>query len=151
MSVLSDILRGINDRRLTPVATPEWPELDGKIHAVKFSAAEKIAFWDASRTRKITGGAPFLALMVACGAADADGGLIFTPDDYEWIAGKDAVAVGRIAEAVDSLNILSDAAAGSLEKNSERPATSAGTLPSPAASVESSSAPTDSTNTSATN
>ena len=124
---IAEILKGTDDKKLTAVPTPEWPELDGQLFARKVSAAQKIGFWDASRKNKASSGAAFVAMMVTMGATDKDGIRAFGDDDFLWLQEKDGEAIGRLAEAIDSLNVLSSYQQGNLEKNSESPENSEST------------------------
>jgi hypothetical protein len=123
MSVLSDLLKSTDDSRREPVATPEWPELDGKLFAPKLNGPDRAALTmllaEKSTDKEPLSGPPFAAAVVANATVDADGNRIFVDADAAWLVTKDRDALGRLFAAIDAFNFLSAGAQEGLRKNCE--------------------------------
>lgn len=120
MTKLSDILRGIDDRKMVAVPTPEWPELDGKLFAKRLSPSERVAYWEASKT--LPKDIPLTVAVAVLGTVDADGVRAFDNDDAAWIAtDKAATPIERLCDKIDELNTITRFAESELEKNCETP------------------------------
>lgn len=115
MSKLSDILKGIDDRSLQAIPTPEWTELDGQLFAKRFSAAERAEFFEKwSKVPKTT----LNIVAIACfGTVDSEGNPAFDAEDLDLLATKAAAPLERLTAKIDALNILTRAAEEGLEKN----------------------------------
>ena len=129
MSVLSDLLKATDDRRLEPVPTPEWPELDGKLFAPKLNGPDRAALTmllgEKSAGKEPLSGPPFAAAVVANATVDTEGHRVFVDGDAEWLVVKDRDALGRLFAAIDALNFLSASSQEGLAKNSEATGSSA--------------------------
>jgi hypothetical protein len=123
MSILSDILKGYDDRKISdPIPTPEWPELDGKLCVKKLDPVERHEFWDAIDKRPELGSGPaFEAFLVESATVHADGSLVFEPGSWEWLQHKDPDAIRRLMIECDRLNLVTGKASEELTKNSEAP------------------------------
>lgn len=124
---LRELIQSTDDRQLTPVATPEWPEADGKLYARKLSCARKVeVMGQLADSKECDSGAAFFAFIVALCVCDSEGAAVFEPDDWKWIKDRDSAVVERLFTACDQLNRFSKASQQELEKNCEAPADSAG-------------------------
>ena len=121
MSLLSELLKGYNDRVSVPVKTPEWPPLDGKLFAVKLDPVEKQELRNVVSEEKIAGGLQFVATVVVRCIKDETGERVFADDEREWLQHKHEDAINRLFNECDRLNILTDERQQELVKNSEAP------------------------------
>ena len=119
MSILETIL-GRKNKGPVPVATPEWPELDGQLSIRKLTPAERTAFYTVASEEKPKPGVEFLTLA-AVYCTLHDGKRAF--ENHEWSAlvtdPGSGSAIERLAEVADEVNVLSDGARDALKKKSE--------------------------------
>lgn len=129
---LADLIRGKTDWTPQPVATPEWPEADGKLAVRRLRPQERSDFFAVCRKYEAFQFPAFGAMVVAFCAVDvseptAPGASLkraFSDDDFKWLAEEPGSVLDRIVAVADDLNILSDGAQERLRKNSERPQSS---------------------------
>ncbi len=133
-----------------PVATPFWPDWDGKIHVRKISAGRArncsriaAAMEEASKASKPLPDVEYWqALLVGC-LCDSSGTLLFSADQvseaYTLLGGLDWEDVLPVFNAAAELNGLTKTAAEQAEKNSEM--TPSGDSPSNSAAPSESSTP----------
>ena len=62
MSILDQIL-GRTNKAPVPVATPEWPELDGRLAVRRLSPQERVEFYSAAGKQEANSGAAFVAFV----------------------------------------------------------------------------------------
>ena len=110
-----------------PVATPEWPELDGKLFVRVLSAEERVRFADQATDNEGRPTPRYTAALVAMAACDDDGRAGFTENDIAWLAGRNGNAVKRIYDAAARLNEMDKSSREDLEKNSDAAPTSGST------------------------
>lgn len=107
-----------------PVATPEWPEVDGQLAVCKLSAEEADA-WEFSLFRQVGDQMRkdmrnMRAKLVVRTLVDADSGeRVFGEGDAKHVGSLDAAVIGRVFEAARKLNGLVAAADEDAEGNSE--------------------------------
>lgn len=103
------------DIKPTPVATPEWPDVDGVIHVRTMTGKEREAYLSLVRGNRIkTDGKPdeaatplvefsriFLVVYCAC---TENNELLFTPEDVAALAEKNSQALEKIIAAASALN-----------------------------------------------
>jgi hypothetical protein len=94
---LREKILGTDDRKRVTVPVPEWNET---LYARPMNAKQQIAFHAAHAAR---GDNPSSAVLVAFCIEDADGNLVFQPEDIPAIAEKNAGAICRLANAATSL------------------------------------------------
>ena len=133
MGLREDIL-AIQDHKIEPFPTPEWPSLNGKIFIQTIQARDKGAIEKRTCDPK-TGEVSRLDIFTATYAAkcicDAEGTQIFTDDDIDALSRKNAGVIERVFRAAKKLNGLSEEAIADAEKNSERTTTSDSSTPFP--------------------
>lgn len=117
-----------DDIDVVPVATPEWPAVDGQIHVRTLSGLQRDRFIKALR-RVVDPGdasAPSDAAveesshlrLAAAALCDATGATLFTQADVQALGAKSSVALKRVIDAASALNGLGPAAAEDAKKNS---------------------------------
>lgn len=117
MSIIDQII-GRTNKVPVFVATPEWPELDGKLSVRRLSPKDRMEFYTALGKQEATSGAAFLAFIAVYCTLQVDGSRAFADEDWKALledAGSGS-AVERLSDAADELNILSSSARESLKK-----------------------------------
>jgi len=118
MSSLSELIRGVDDRKLVLVPTPEWGSADGKIFAQRLSSVERNELWEAQTECRADAWGDFVPFIVARCARDSEGNRVFSDDERTWLAAdKSAVVVDRVFRAIDNLNLFSVRAEEEAKKN----------------------------------
>jgi hypothetical protein len=95
-----------------PVATPEWPDDDGKFFVRKVSAREVDGIY--ARAEPGNNRAHYVAVY----ACDENGIRLFNDEDAAWLADEPDSVIDRISQAGMSFNRQSAAAKADLKKNS---------------------------------
>lgn len=116
MSLSADQIFGINDAKIIEVDIPEW---EGSVFVKTMSGIARDAF-EAQHTKLKTAGNDlynFRARFAVCVVCDAEGNLVFKPEDAEKLGLRSAKALDRIFEAASSMNGLSADDVEQLEKN----------------------------------
>ena len=117
---IRELLLSQPDLKSLPVATPEWPELDGQIYVRSLTAAERSHFemsmdfdphGNPRKTDNIQTRLAVLAMVTA------EGDRIFEEDDVNALARKSASALQKVFTAAAELNGLSDESTKALAKN----------------------------------
>jgi hypothetical protein len=94
-------------KELVPV--PEFGDPDGAIYIRVMTGAERDAYEvGSSRDPEVTQNMR-AKLIVRC-ACDESGALLFLPGDADALGAKNAVALDRLAQAADRINVLSERA-----------------------------------------
>lgn len=122
----SKILEHVGEHKsdIEPVATPEWPDLDGKIGVAKLSAEEADA-WEFSLFREVEGQLKRdmknmrAKLVVRCLCDAESGERIFADGDTKQVGGLDSAVVQRAFETARRHNGLAAGAEEVEEGNSE--------------------------------
>lgn len=148
MSVLEQIL-GRRNKGPVPVATPEWPELDGKLSVRKLTPSERVAFYDVANKEQPAAGLEFLALMAVHCTVIAQGGMeagsdagshvrAFADNDWKALVADpgSGSAIERLANEADQANVLSDRVRDEIKKKSEPTAVCEPTSASPEATEQ---------------
>jgi hypothetical protein len=133
MTPLETIL-GRANKAPVPVATPEWPELDGTLSVRKLSSSERVAFDAESSRQEANSGAAFVTFAAAYCLVLADGSRAFADGDWKTLVddpGSGSV-IDRAFETADDVNVLSTAARERLKKKFVTAPDSASSLTSPA-------------------
>lgn len=139
MSVLDKIL-GRGNKAPVPVATPEWPELDGQLFIRRLSPAERVEFYALAAAQSANQGAAFQTFRAVYCTVHSDGSRAFDDGDWQALAADpgSGSAVDRLADEADQVNVLSDWARDELKKKYVTTPDSASTSASPAASASAS-------------
>lgn len=107
-----------DDITIEPVATPEWPTVDGYIHVRLMAGRHRERYLDSIRqvegqgrdmrvTVKLEDTGAKLAAATMC---DASGTLVFRPNDVQALGEKSYVALQRVIDVAARLNGLDDQA-----------------------------------------
>ena len=133
MSILDQIL-GRTNKAPVPVATPEWPDLDGRLAVRRLSPQERVEFYSAAGKQEANSGAAFVAFVAAYCTVTEEGQRAFADPDWKALVGDpgSGAPVERLADAADELNVLSSTARENLKKKSEATPVSGCTSTSPA-------------------
>lgn len=122
MSLISEQIKGIQDLPREPVATPEWPGVDGKVFARRLSGDERDE-WESFQAHSLDqdkfaednrlalmkiGTKKVRATMVAMGACDEDGDSIFSTSDVIWLGLKACEPLERIRDTIMRLSGMRD-------------------------------------------
>ena len=110
-----------------PVATPEWPDLDGQLFVRVLSAEERVKFADLATDNEGNPTPRYTAALVAIAACDDSGRPGFSESDIVWLAGRNGNAVKRVYDAAARLNCMDNKAREDVEKNSAAAPTSGST------------------------
>ncbi len=121
METLRERVQRTNDRQTVPVPTPEWPEVDGELHARNLNAHELDVYqralsrareknWDEYQVR---------AKLVQTATVDCNGVQVFLPTDVEWLGSKNAKPVDRLWNAIFDLSGQGNEEKEELVKNSD--------------------------------
>ena len=145
MSLRTDILgvRNASDVPLKPVATPEWPQVDGKLFLRQLSAMAVDNYYTKAQSDDTNWRARFVCLVLS----DENGNRVLQDDDALALGQKEITVVDRLYWAGREFNGLTEANRSTIQKNSESTggdgSPSSCCAPSPAAGG-SDSTPTDS-------
>src|SRR5262245_8957937 len=113
---LGQLLLAAEDVTVQPVATPEWPAVDGQIYVRRLSALRREQYFDQIRARSGSGAARRQAtgaLLAAATLCDHTGQLLYAPDDQaaiDALGAKSYAALERVQDAAADLNGFSDGA-----------------------------------------
>ncbi len=119
-NVLRDKIMQAKDRAAERVTIPEWDNLE--VYVRPMSARDR-DLWEGSELelRKANDDEVLVenmrARLVVRMAVDAEGTLVFSPEDAEALGEKSAAAVSRIYDVATRLNGLTIADVAELEKN----------------------------------
>lgn len=115
---LRHAILGTEDLPRVPVATPEWPAVDGHLYVRMLSAAERVAFGLSlgDDPPKLENHWARFAVLCLC---DEQGQRVFADADAEALGKKSAAVLLRIKEAAETLNLTGREAAEDVRKNSE--------------------------------
>ncbi len=137
MSLISDQLKKIDDLPREPVATPEWPEIDGKVFARRLTGDERDE-WEVfqghvldqdtigeDKKSKLAlmklGTKNIRATIVRLGACDEDGDSIFSPADVVWLGMKASEPLDRIRDVIKRLSGMKDDEEDTAKNSPEAP------------------------------
>ncbi len=133
MDLRQEVL-AIQDMKVEPFPTPEWPTVDGKIFIRTISSREA-GMIDKLTCSSKTGELEHMDLVVPVSCAmylsDAEGNRIFTDGDIQLLGQKHMKILTRAFRAGRLLNGLSKEGEEELEKNSERITTEDSGVPFP--------------------
>jgi hypothetical protein len=119
---LRDDILAAQDRPIEPVATPEWPAVDGKLFLRTLSALEREHFAQSYRSNgdgKLGGArANVMARFCVLVLCDAQGQPVFTEADAVELGQKAGHVLDRIFNAARKLNKIGVEASEELLKNS---------------------------------
>ena len=89
------------------VPTPEWPDLDGELYVRRISARQH-EDWINGMPEKEEDRVDTRANFAVFCVCDAEGKLVFTPEDSAMLGGKCAKVVDRLFTAARDFNGLKD-------------------------------------------
>lgn len=117
MGTLKDKIRNAQDIKSEPVDVPEW---DATVEVRTITGAERADIFSQNTDGegKIVASQAMYQLMVAATFDPGTGERLFTPEDIDWLRGKSAKAVERIASVASRLAGISPDAIKDAEKNS---------------------------------
>lgn len=113
MTLTRDAILAINDTALTSVEVPEW---GGKVYVRPMSGRDRDAY-DMEMVNsggKIENIRARVAVRVVC---DADGNLLFKPEDADALGKKSAKALDRIYSAMENTSKTTAEGVESLKKD----------------------------------
>lgn len=107
---LRDRILAAQDIKIEPVATPEWPEVDGELYVKALTghardAIERMTTDNNFRFKKDLFD-NFRALYASVTLVDADGRLIFDERDVELLGEKSSIALQRVYEKAVALSAV---------------------------------------------
>lgn len=116
MGLSREAILGARDRHVSEVAVPEW---GGSVYVRSLTGAERdILEHEWNRMQSADKPQPLMrAAFVQLVACDADGSLLFSPDDVQPISEKNAVALSRIFDAAFAINFVTEEDVEDLAKN----------------------------------
>lgn len=133
MDLRNEVL-AIQDMKVEPFPTPEWPSLDGKIF-IRTISSHEAGMIDKLTCSSKTGDLEHMERVVPVSCAmylsDAEGNRIFTDGDAQLLGQKSPRVLTRAFRAGRALNGLSKEGAEELEKNSEPITTGDSGIPFP--------------------
>lgn len=125
-------IKAENDRPFEPVATPEWPSVDGEIYVRRLAGNDRDE-WDAFMSRQFEKGdgdsvrwkdrtRGVRARLVTMAACDEKGEPIFNADDDKWLGeDKNAETLARIYDVARRIGGLDNRIEKDAEKNPTEP------------------------------
>jgi hypothetical protein len=120
---IKDQIKAANDQRIIPVECSEWKDENGNpiiVYVKSLNAWDKEC-WVAARAKNIetnTTGSLATSLLVKC-CTDAEGNLLFTDDDIEWLNTKNGKVIDRLYNVASDLIISSQAEVQDLLKKNQ--------------------------------
>ncbi len=120
-----EYVRGVDDQRLEWVDVPEWSKNGERAGTFAKNISSRARDRWERESWETENGKPKLTLdnsrarLVVLGACNADGELIFTVEDAEWLGEKCGKAMDRIYAMVEQLSGTSVAEQKAAAKNSE--------------------------------
>jgi hypothetical protein len=121
-SALREIATTHSDSVVRPVATPEWPKLDGHIYVRAMSVTGRERYLDSIRSVTMVAGemdsqrvkvflAEAGAKLAAATMCDERGNLLFSAEDVAWLGELSHDAMQRVLDVSSELNALDEKAA----------------------------------------
>jgi hypothetical protein len=105
-------VRESHDSNIEPIATPEWPAVDGKIFVRSLSIAGREAYLkDLKKSsppmvdgKAIIDSEVTVVKLAAAAMCTEQGEPLFTQEDVEWLQEKNYAAMQRVVDAAARLN-----------------------------------------------
>jgi len=115
-----------DDITIEPVATPEWPAVNGQLHVRTMSGTQRDRYLNSIRQTIGEGAAATVtvtmdeigAKLAAATLCDASGALLFTVADVTALGAKHYAALERVTAASARLNGLDEQAAAAAKNDS---------------------------------
>lgn len=109
---LKEQIKNAQDCKVEKVHVPEW---DATIHLKQISLGERVSLWtkleEKGHEARLTA---HILLVCIC---DEHGKRVFTDDDYDILAAKNAKVVDRLGKQAGELNSMVSAAVDDAKKN----------------------------------
>lgn len=110
---LREAIRNERDVIIEPVATPEWPTVNGLVFVKSLSIADREAYLTALRQVSVPKEGQVkievkyevaTVKLAAAAMCDSEGNTLFGPEDVEWLQQKSHSAMQRVIDAASRLN-----------------------------------------------
>ena len=115
-------LKDFKDAQVIKVECPEWAEM-GDIYVRSMTGISRdnheMGIYDQSKIPDADRVYNMRATMVVATACDAEGNLIFTTKDADWLGKKSAKVLDRLFDAARKISGMSDSDVAEMEKSLE--------------------------------